>query len=314
MKTLNTAFRSMVRPSDSRRIRPGIPGRLIPVVLAVLVFVSGICGCDDDCCVDCTVYPPPAAPRGLWSITGDGEVELFWYPNTEFHLDGYRIYRSTEPTGYFPRIATVSRHATSYVDRDVRNGVTYYYTIAAFDRNNNESDLSPQTIFDTPRPAGTDLRLTNSRVWPERSGYDFSGMVRVDWRDIGADIYYWHSDEAGPWMIATERSANEYTDIQSAGYGPLDSVDWAPVDGWSPYGEVPLIPGHCYIVWTWDNHFAKFRVVSVSSSEVVIDWAYQIDRGNPELSHPGLGEPSPAGKPEGGGLRRHQVGMERSAR
>lgn len=312
MRSPGAIPRNTTRPSHSPRNRAGTAAHLIPAVLAVLVLIAFGCGCDDDCCVNCEVYPPPAAPRGLWSITGDRQVELYWYPNAEHYLDGYRIYRSTEPTGYFPRIATVSRHATSYVDRDVRNGVTYYYAIAAFDRYNNEGDLSPQTIFDTPRPAGTGLTLTNSRVWPERSGYDFSERIRVDYRDIEADVYFWHSDDAGPWMIATERSSSVYTDIQSAGYGPLDSVDWAPVDGWSPYGEVPLIQGHCYIVWTWDNHFAKFRVVSVSSTEVVIDWAYQIDRGNPELLHPDPAAPRPAAKPELDGTHRHQKGMERS--
>ena len=44
----------------------------------------------------------PAAPSGLWSMTGDREIRLMWIANAEADLDGYRIYRSTEPNRLFP--------------------------------------------------------------------------------------------------------------------------------------------------------------------------------------------------------------------
>ncbi|MDP6461803.1 MAG: hypothetical protein QGH59_08480, partial [Gemmatimonadota bacterium] len=53
---------------------------------------------------------------------------------------------------------------------------------------------------------------------------------------------------------------------------------------------VELIPGHTYVVWTWDSHFAKFRVTEEYFTTpgipagVQIDWAYQTDLDNPELS------------------------------
>jgi hypothetical protein len=80
-------------------------------------------------------------------------------------------------------------------------------------------------------------------------------------------------------------------DIQDAGYASsLDAVDFSPVGqtaGWSPTGTVELIPGHCYIVWTWDDHYAKFRVTGLSATTVSLDWAYQTATGNPELhAHP----------------------------
>jgi hypothetical protein len=80
------------------------------------------------------------------------------------------------------------------------------------------------------------------------------------------------------------------TDIQDAGYAStLDAVDFAPTTGWSPTGTVELIVGHCYIVWTRDDHYAKFRVTDLKPSStgspgrVTFDWAYQVDRGNREL-------------------------------
>jgi hypothetical protein len=46
---------------------------------------------------------------------------------------------------------------------------------------------------------------------------------------------------------------------------------------------VEAIVGHCYIVWTHDNHFAKFRITSLDAQRVQFDWAYQVDPGNREL-------------------------------
>ena len=50
-------------------------------------------------------------------------------------------------------------------------------------------------------------------------------------------------------------------------------------------------------------HFAKFRVVALSDTQVRFDWAYQIDPGNPQLArHPrsnvafAAGEKRPAGE------------------
>jgi hypothetical protein len=238
-------------------------------------------------------------------MTGDREIRVMWFANAESDLDGYRVYRSTEPTGYFPRVATVGRRATSFSDRDVRNGVTYYYSISSFDDSGNESELAVNTVHDTPRPEGGGLSLDNAGIDPRRAGYDFSANRVVSGEELAADIYYWHSPEEGAWMVATERSVDDYTDIQDAGYLALDDVDWAPEEGWAPGGDVPLIEGHSYIVWTWDNHFAKFRVASVTADRVVIDWAYQVDEGNPELLRPGSAAPP---RPALHGPRAHRAG------
>jgi hypothetical protein len=290
------------RVASARRVRIA--------AVALLAFGAAVsAGCEpgddgDNCWRPDTT--PPAVPCGLWSMTGDREVRVMWIANSENDLDGYRIYRSTEPSGYFPRIATLHRGATSFTDRDVHNGVTYYYSMSAFDYAGNESDLVGKTIHDTPRPEGGGLRLDNARLDPRLAGYDFSADRVVGGEDIDADIYYWHSPEEGAWMVATDRSADDYTEIQDAGYFELDDVDWAPDGGWAPAGEVPLVEGHCYIVWTWDNHFAKFRVASVTADRAVIDWAYQVDEGNPELIRAGSAVPP---RPALTGPRAHRIGL-----
>jgi hypothetical protein len=248
----------------------------------------------------------PAVPRGFTSQTGDHRVDLFWIANSEDDLAGYRIYRSTSPRGYFPRVAAVGPDAVSYVDEDVDNGVTYYYVMSACDRAGNESDLVPDPIQDTPRPEGFSLRLENAALNPMESGYDFSERRVLDSSDLNADIYFWQTPDGGSWMIGTERSAEVYTDLQDAGFVRLEQIDRAPESGWSPTGEVALITGHSYVVWTWDDHYAKFRVVDLNPERVIVDWAYQTDRDNRELLVSGHHPTGSQGTP-----RVHQHGMER---
>jgi hypothetical protein len=92
------------------------------------------------------------------------------------------------------------------------------------------------------------------------------------------------------------------TDIQDMGYTTgLDDILIAPADGWSPTKDVRLIKGHTYIVWTWDDHYAKFRVYDITADHVILDWAYQLVAKNPNLKHQktatGDRLPLSAGKP-----------------
>lgn len=250
--------------------------KLIPLLLAVLGL--GLMGCNE------TTAPPrdttpPAAPRGLYSVTGDGEVTLRWLANTEGDVAGYRIYEAPcgdGPDCPYDRVGSTS--ATQFVVNGLSNGVTRYFAVAAVDVAGNESQLSIENWYDTPRPEGSAV-LGNYVNSPTGSGWDFSAFVARSGDDPQTDVYFAYNGSVFmmfAWDLAT--------DIQDAGYASsLDAVDFAPDGGWSPTGSVELIPGHCYVVWTRDNHFAKFRVTGLSANLVSFDWAYQTDPGNPEL-------------------------------
>jgi hypothetical protein len=227
-------------------------------------------------------YQPPATPRGVTSITGDECVEILWYESDESDLAGYRVYRSLTLTGVYDLQATVQ--TGYYLDDRVSNGTTYYYAVASFDYDGNESDLSPENVFDTPRPAGTDLVLYDPEYRSDLAGYDFSEYRRVSYDSPSADITVDFDDELNVFFADV---GNVDTDIQDFGYTEsLDDVDWAPEDGWSGVGWAELIEGHSYIIWTADNRFAKFRVVDINGNSVLLDWAYQPQIGNPELAPP----------------------------
>lgn len=253
----------------------------LPLMFGLMVLLSG---CDvTDPCEDC--YAPPA-PSGVYSITGDGYVEIIWSELHVHDLDGYNIYRSREEFGTYTFIGGSSDNY--HVDADVTNGITYFYAVSAFDWDGNESDLSYETVHDTPRPAGEDLRIWDLDAY---AGVDFSGYYQDmihPWDDPFVDMYLLWLD--GKYCVSSTDvligDAVYGTDIQYAGYvESLDEIDWAPNGGWSveTADTVTLYEGHGYLVWTWENHFAKFRVTRIGYDYVDIDWAYQIDEGNPEL-------------------------------
>ena len=235
-------------------------------------------GCDD---LNGDVVPP-SEPDGVYSITGDNEVQVYWHGNDEEDLAGYRVYRASSIDGPFGLRATV--YTTGYSDLTVSNGTTYYYRVSAFDDSGNESDLS-EAARDTPRPEGATVLYSASGSFSDRSGFDFSSMARVDAGCSCADVYY---DATGTFALFLTRSGVD-VQIQDAGYATIDEglakVDWAPDSGWSPTGTVEVVTGHAYVVWTEDNHFGAFYVRSVDPAlaSVDIDWSYQLDAGNPEL-------------------------------
>jgi len=244
-----------------------------------LVAMLALAGCDDS--VSPRDTTPPAAPRGFYPVTGDGEVFLHWFANTEHDLAGYRVYVSPCASGPdCPYTFVGGTPGTSFTVGALANGVTQYFAVAAVDVNGNESDLTYENVFDTPRPEGFDQPLANYVATVNGSGYDFSAFAVRDYDDPATDIFYGNNGSAALMFVP-----DFDTQIQDAGYAvSLDAVDFAPSAGWSPTGSVELIVGHCYIVWTRDDHYAKFRVTQLGANQVRFDWAYQVDRSNPELA------------------------------
>jgi hypothetical protein len=245
-----------------------------------LFLALAVAGCND------TTKPatPPAAPRGLYSVTGDRSVTLHWLSNTEGNVTGYRIYEATCPDGStcpYDRVGTVGASATSFTVTGLTNGQTRYFAVAAYNSQNRESDLSYETVYDTPRPEGIDAVVDNYRGNPRHplaAAWDVASAGNRSLSDPLADIIY--SDTRG----YAEIYAGAGTDIQDAGYSTtLDHVDYAPSTGWSPTQTVEAIVGHCYVVWTRDYNYAKFRITGINGTAVAFDWAYQTDPNNGEL-------------------------------
>jgi hypothetical protein len=175
-----------------------------------------------------------------------------------------------------------------YIDTDVSNGLTYYYAIRSIDRAGQESDLSAETVFDTPRPDG-EMTLYEDAVDSDRSGFDFSTGMRVASENPAADVYL-DRDTNGVFYI---NATNVDVLLQAAGYhSSFDGIGWAPQDGWSYTGWAEIVPGHIYLVaikYAPDQwNYAKLRVLTENdiAGTVRFQWAHQTDINNQELAPP----------------------------
>lgn len=252
-----------------------------------IIFLIGLSfifiGCEEKVYVVRPDHTPPSVPKGLYSITADEAVWLFWEENDEKDFAEYWVYRAKEGDEYYRRIARTQ--IGEFHDHPLKNGTTYFYAVSAVDYDGNESDLSYET-YDTPRPEGFDEVIHDYHKYPEVSGFDFSTGSVVSWNDPKADIFLEYDSYYGVYFLWR---ADEYIEIQDFGYTESsDDINVAPdtTIGWSNLRWVEAILNHSYIIWDrYYDHYAKLRITNfIRSYGILFDWAYQVDEGNPELA------------------------------
>jgi len=91
----------------------------------------------------------PRVPGGLVAVQEGEAVRLFWNPNEERDLRGYRVYRRPEGGEWQP-IGPEVVDQPLYLDDDVRPGQRLEYAVSAIDRANppNESERSSPIVID----------------------------------------------------------------------------------------------------------------------------------------------------------------------
>ena len=117
---------------------------------------------------------------------------------------------------------------------------------------------------------GKDVTLASLTSQPDYSGYDFSELLKRPFDHPYTDICV--EEDNGDLMM----SVWEDSEIMDCGAIIVPSdVIYVPRQDWSRDRRVLLIPGHEYVVRTWDHHYAKFFVTSMGTDRVSFDWAYQ---------------------------------------
>jgi hypothetical protein len=99
---------------------------------------------------------PPEAPEGLIAVQEASAVRLFWNPNRERDLAGYRVYRSRDGKDWLP-IGPDPVEKSDYLDEDVGVGEILAYRVTAIDKADppNESPLSESVELELlAEPAG----------------------------------------------------------------------------------------------------------------------------------------------------------------
>ncbi len=241
--------------------------------LAALTFTACNIHLNDSYNLDTT---PPTPPTGIIAINGDNQVTLSWYSNPERDVAGYNVYYAYSYHGKYTLIG--STNTNYFVDNGAINGDTYYYAVTAYDYNGNESDLSYDVVYSTPRPEGFNQSIYDYRIYPDYGGYSFTTYSTVAYDNIKSDFFF--ENYNGTYYLDVWNDS----DIQDMGstYNIYD-IPYAPTSGWSPTKDEIAITGHTYVIRTWDNHYAKVRVFSVSGDKISFDWAFQLVQGNRQL-------------------------------
>ncbi len=278
--------------------------RRISIFALSILAVLAVAGCEEKTRY-ITVADAPATPVGVYSVTGDGYVDVFWQANNDGgNTEGYGVYRYNGTVGGNDEYVLIGevdaapfREVYGYRDNNVQNGNTYYYAINAYN-GYGESDLSDPDAFDTPRPQGSStIDLTNQDL--KRGGWDFSERRTRVWDSVDSDIFFEYDADLDAFFIWSGRD-DVY--IQSFGYtADITDVNWGePGGGWNNVGWMELVEGHAYIIGMGaldeeDNseNYATVRVTGLDylDERVNFEWAYQTDRFNPELKRaPSNGE------------------------
>jgi hypothetical protein len=276
--------------------------KLLTPILMILAFLAfGLIGCDNDDTIVIDTDPVPTTPQGVFSVTGDGAVYVYFNGIYEHDVDHYVVYRSlSAATGYAER-GDVDAEANpnldlvvyEFIDNSVVNGVTYFYAVTAVDHASQESELSAEDVFDTPRPAGTGVVLPYD-IDSTAAGFSLAAGQTVDAASLAADFWVDRVVDTigiGDYVVYPYLNAamtDILVDIQDMGYTEdFDEISYAPSDGWSQLGYVEAIEGHTYIVWTEPDNYAKVRITSITPlGTISFTWGYQTDEDNLELAPP----------------------------
>jgi len=258
-------------------------------VFSIILTVVFLTGCGNS---HAPVDYAPNAPTGLFSITGDGKVTLYWDYGAEPDIFEYAVYSSAEEFGMYELEGTTTE---TFYTVYMTNGVTRYFAVAAIDYAGNESELSYETVWDTPRPEGRNLTVfalfyDEYQTNADRCALDFSDYadVMVQALDNTSNDIYIDNYEETVYINAWD----DDTDIALFGYSAsMQEVDYVDPDqyDWDNDGYLVLVEDYSYIIWTWDNHFALVRVQEVYQDRVILEWAYQTEEGNPQLKISGKG-------------------------
>jgi hypothetical protein len=257
---------------------------------------------------------PPDVPANLESTTLDQAVALVWDDNSYVadpaSFEAYGIYS----TGYdldndvcsntWALEGTTVAH--EFVVGALTNGVPRCFAVTARSVEGVESARST-IVPDTPRPDSRNLVLNVMQTQDAGSGFRFwddfnddqvaqDGELALLRLGSAADIdFVVESDGTGSVFLTPVRPGTGVEFYSDLPVEDLTSVSFAPCiqdaspDGCASYSASPIeaSPGFGYVFETDGGdgfvRYGAIRVSHVGPTFVILDWAFQTDRGNPML-------------------------------
>ena len=257
---------------------------------------------------------PPHVPANLQSTTLDRAVALLWDDNSYVadpaNFEAYGIYSTSYDLDNDVCGNTWALEGTTvapeFVVGALTNGVPRCFAVTARSVEGAESARS-SALSDTPRPDSRNLVLNVLPSQDPGSGFRFWEDFNADQQVQDAELALVRAGTATDIDFAVERDGvgsvfltpvrpgtgvEYYADLPVE---DLTSVTFAPCiadgspDGCASYSPLPIeaLPGLGYVFETdGGDGFVRYgavRVTHVGPTFIILDWAFQTDRGNPML-------------------------------
>jgi hypothetical protein len=253
----------------------------------------------------------PDVPTTMVTTSLDGAIALTWSDNAytadPANFQNYRVFSTTydldnNVCGSFRLEGTTV--APEFIVGALPNGDARCFTVSAVSVSGAESGrTTPQS--DTPRPDSRNVVLYPVQARADSSGFRFwddDGDGQVEDGELGrirpggaSDIdFFVDRDGTGALFFNPVRAGTGVELYSDVPVEDLTSIDVAPCLGSTPgqctsYLTTPIeaSPGFGYVFETdGGDSFIRYgavRVTHVGPSFMILDWAFQTDRGNPEL-------------------------------
>jgi fibronectin type 3 domain-containing protein len=233
-----------------------------------------------------------AAPLALSlaATAGNAQVSLSWTPATG--VKGYSLQRATVSTGMFAQIAAPA--GTTYTDKSVKNGVTYFYSVSAVNesgQNVSSAQVAAKPVAPTtpaapppaPNPPAAPVALSAPTGLTAAAG---DTQVALSWSaTTGATKYHLKraTTSGGPYTQILESSSTSYTDARLTNgvtyFYVASAVDASSESANS--GQVNAKPAAAFVLAAPASVSAK-----AGNAQVAVSWsaasgasAYHVKRG-----------------------------------
>ncbi len=148
----------------------------------------------------------PTVPANLSAtVASSTQVDLSWAPSTDdVGVAGYTVYRDGAA------IATVDGATTSYADTTLAAGMTYSYTVDAFDAAGNHSAQSAPATVTTPTQG---FLFTDGFETGDLSQWTSSTGLIVQQQEVFSGSYAARGTSTGSATYATKQLSSSQTDL-----------------------------------------------------------------------------------------------------
>ncbi len=246
------------------------------------------------------------APATLTTTTLDRAIALAWSDNAfngaPAAFKAYYVYSTTYDLDTDKCGTSWTREGTTvspeFIVSSLTNGVPRCFGVSAVSIEGFESIWGP-VRSDTPRPDAYNVVVYARQASATGSAFRFWQDANADGKVQDAELGVVTSGAATDADFAVDRDASNnlfLTPVRAAAlvarYGTgttsdLTAIDIAPVGGYA-HTAIQTQPGVAYIFRMAEAdgffRYGAVRVTHVGQDFLILDWSYQTDAGNPDLS------------------------------